>query len=38
MNPGAECSKMRLAFKAWALSFKGQPRKAEVSMLGNTFF
>lgn len=38
MNSGAESSKMGLAFKAWALSFKGQPRNAEVSMLGNTFF
>ena len=38
MNPGAESSKMGLAFKAYALSFKGQPQNAEVSLLGNTFF
>lgn len=38
MNPGAESSKMGLAFKACALSFKGQPQNAEVSLLGNTFF
>lgn len=37
-NPGAESSKMGLAFKPCASSFKGQPRNAEVSLLGNTFF